>query len=168
MFRVEVLRAARVVLVTVGDLAALDVDAYEAAYRAAYAELHHFVLVFDVRDVQNLGAGLPKLQRKVRLVMDLKPRTVRQAVAVVVLVRGTLLQQLVPLLARAGGQVAPLHVFASEPEAVAKIAELSVLLVAGRLRGPRPLWRDLDAAGVVSVLVASLLLAALPAHRRFG
>jgi len=90
--------------------------AYETCYKEMFDTMHHFILIFDTRNL-----GLPSIfivQQKAKLLLSLKHRTLSQVMGVMVLTEYDFIKDLVLMIIKAGGQAAPFAIVTSVAECV--------------------------------------------------
>jgi hypothetical protein len=111
--------SALVVIAFTGFPALVDMDDYEREYKRVYELFPTFLTIYDTRgfDVPNI----PVIQRAIKLIHDIKTRTVQQVHATLVLTQFDFVRVLVDTLVRAGGQVAPFRI-CTTPKEVSEMA----------------------------------------------
>jgi hypothetical protein len=123
-----------VVVISLADLPSADEwDAYERAYVNIYDTLPHFVLVFDLRGMASLPP-LDFIERKRRLLLSLKPRTVCQVLGVIVLTSFEALRFMITGLVTAAGQAAPFYAFVDTRAAAEAAARMANIIQRRRFR----------------------------------
>ena len=131
-------------------------DAFEAAYRAAYAAHEQLILVFDAR---NLGC-IPRAatrERMLALTASLKWQTTFKVPFVGVLVPNELFARFITELLKARGQAAPLVLTHSVHE-LARDVMRAVVFGAGRAIAERPTGHTLATAGYNAVFASTFVL----------
>ena len=162
-----------VVVVTFNDTPTLETwPQYEHCFTRVYEKYAQFVSVFDVS-----GMGIPPFQlisKKKQLIVDMKPKTIRQVLANIVFTPHETVRDVIVALVRAAGQSSPFYAF-SDAESVVKAISRMVRLIKGFpmtevLPHGTLLWGDLSFNTRVAVITFTILrsLAAIikPVHYR--
>jgi len=161
-----------VVVVTFKDTPTVETwPQYEHCFTRVYEKYAQFIVVFDVS-----GMGIPPFQlisKKKQLIVDMKPKTVRQVLANIVFTPNETVRDVIVALVRAAGQSSPFYAF-SDTQSVVKAASRLVRLIKGfpmvDVSPPETLvWGDLSFTSRVALITFAILrsLTAIvkPCHR---
>jgi hypothetical protein len=125
-FVVDVIDDCVVVIRVLAGIKTSDWPAYRAAYMKVYDTFDHFVIVFDLREVTMSNVDLIPLKKE--LIQELKPRTTRQVLGVVVVTAYDVIATLVTTLVRQGGQAAPFFISTNLHEAASVASRMANII----------------------------------------